>query len=347
MFSQLLFTKRLFPLFPIVVKRGVAMAEFEEETYSTIFAALKHPIRRRLLRFLYKGPGSFTEILNSLNINSPILTYHLETLKDLVSKTEDGKYRLSSNGEGAVALMQRVEEPPKLTPRTALSPKRRRVLRLSQIAVISVAIALLVAGGYLSTAISVQSTYTLPTTSWSIREPTVINGNVYDNFITVTSQGVTTGLALHRMDDVQVTVTDAKNFSQGIIIITVRYVEYSLSDGVYVPKEENFTELFLPPATKDELAYSEVMTLPGTVGASIDEQPLPRDIVVTMYTNTTERAPGNLISIGGLTSNSWIETQPYISQSTECMAASFFLLIAAIVISALLAQDEQEKAPIP
>jgi DNA-binding transcriptional ArsR family regulator len=330
-------------MFPTVVKEGMTMAEFEEETYSTIFAALKHPIRRRLLRFLHGGPGSFTDILNSLNINSPILTYHLETLKDLVFKTEDGKYRLSSNGEGAVALMQRVEEAPKPTSRTALSPRRRRVLRLSQIAAIAVAIALLLTGGYLFTVISVQFTYTLPTTSWSIKEPTVINGTIYDTFIKVTTQGVTTGLTLHRMDDVRVIVKDSENFSQGIITVTLRYVEYSLSDGVYIPREENFTELFLPSATNDELAFSEVLTMPGTVGASIDEQPLPRDITVTMYTNTTEPLPGNLISIGGLTSNGWIETQPYVSQAAECMAASFFLLVAAIVISALLAQDEHEK----
>jgi hypothetical protein len=342
-----LFTKRLFSLLPTVLKRGIAMAEFEEETYSIIFAALKHPIRRRLLRFLHEGPGSFTDILNSLNINSPILTYHLEALKDLISKTEDGKYRLSANGEGAVALMQRVEEPPKSTPRTTLSPRRRRVLRLFQIAATVVAIALLVTGGYLSTVSSVQSTYALPTYSFSVNTPTMINGTVYDTYITVTSQGATTGLAMHGMDNIRVIIKDAENFSQGILTVALRYVEYSLSEDVYVPREENFTELFLPSTTKEELAYSDVLTLPGTVGAAIDEQPLPRDIVVTLFTNTTEPIPGNCITIEGLTANGWIETQPYMNQAIECMAASFFLLVATIVISALLAEDEQEKTSMP
>jgi DNA-binding transcriptional ArsR family regulator len=88
------------------------MSDFEEETYSTIFVALKHPIRRKILRFLSDGPRSFTEIQKLFKIDSPYLTYHLESLKNLVSKTDDGRYQLSSMGEGAVAAMQKVEETP-------------------------------------------------------------------------------------------------------------------------------------------------------------------------------------------------------------------------------------------
>ena len=89
------------------------MAEFEEETYSTIFAALKHPTRRKILRLLSEKPRSFTEIQNLFKVDSPYLTYHLDALKELVSKTEDGRYRLSTMGEGAMALMRGVEEAPK------------------------------------------------------------------------------------------------------------------------------------------------------------------------------------------------------------------------------------------
>ncbi len=97
------------------------MSEFEEETYSTIFAALKHPIRRGILRILSEGPRSFTEMQNLFKVDSPYLTYHLDSLKDLVSKTEDGRYRLSSMGDSAIALMIGVEETPKpLAPRYRL-----------------------------------------------------------------------------------------------------------------------------------------------------------------------------------------------------------------------------------
>lgn len=90
---------------------------FEEEPYSTIFASLKHPVRRKILRMLSEKSRSFSEILEALGISSSHLAYHLENLGELVSKTEDGKYKLSTFGEAAVGTMRRVEEAPKVTER--------------------------------------------------------------------------------------------------------------------------------------------------------------------------------------------------------------------------------------
>jgi len=95
------------------------MSGFEEETYSTIFTSLKHPVRRKILRMLSEKPKNFSEILDALGISSSHLTYHLEKLGELVSKTENGKYRLSTFGEAAVGTMRKVEEMPKAT-----KPKR-------------------------------------------------------------------------------------------------------------------------------------------------------------------------------------------------------------------------------
>jgi len=59
---------------------------------------------------------------NLFKVDSPYLTYHLDALKELVSKTEDGRYRLSAVGEGAMALMEEVEEPHR-APRDSLKLK--------------------------------------------------------------------------------------------------------------------------------------------------------------------------------------------------------------------------------
>ena len=91
------------------------MSGFEEETYSTIFTSLKHPVRRKILRILSEKPRNFSEILEALGISSSHLTYHLENLGELVSKTDDGRYKLSTFGEAAVGTMSRVEEVPKAT----------------------------------------------------------------------------------------------------------------------------------------------------------------------------------------------------------------------------------------
>lgn len=82
-----------------------------EETYSVIFSALKHPVRRRIMRMLsVEGELAYTEMLNSLGIDSGHLNYHLDSLGELVTKTEEGKHKLSPFGRAAVHLMGDIEE---------------------------------------------------------------------------------------------------------------------------------------------------------------------------------------------------------------------------------------------
>ena len=89
--------------------------KLEEETYSLIFTSLKHPVRRRILRMLADKPLTYSEILETLNIDSGHLSYHLESLGDLIMHSQDGKYLLSSIGIAAVRLMSGVEEHPSLS----------------------------------------------------------------------------------------------------------------------------------------------------------------------------------------------------------------------------------------
>lgn len=92
-----------------------AMSDFKEETYSTIFTSLKHPVRRKILRILAQKTLAFSEILEILAIDSGHLSYHLEGIEDLLSKTKDRKYKLSFLGEAAVTTMINVEESPIVT----------------------------------------------------------------------------------------------------------------------------------------------------------------------------------------------------------------------------------------
>jgi cell division protein FtsB/DNA-binding HxlR family transcriptional regulator len=95
---------------------GKLVSVSDEEPYSTIFASLKHPIRRTILRMLSKKPMSFSEMLGVLGVSSSFLTYHLENLGELVGKIDDNKYRLSSFGEAAIATMTKVEDIPTTAP---------------------------------------------------------------------------------------------------------------------------------------------------------------------------------------------------------------------------------------
>lgn len=86
------------------------MSEVDEEVYTTIFNALRHGVRRRILRMLSETQMSFTALNEKLNISSSHLTYHLDSLKELVSKDE-ASYRLSVFGRAAVDMMNGIEDP--------------------------------------------------------------------------------------------------------------------------------------------------------------------------------------------------------------------------------------------
>ncbi|MGQ9680356.1 MAG: DUF7347 domain-containing protein [Candidatus Bathyarchaeia archaeon] len=88
------------------------MSDPEEDTYTVIFSSLKHPIRRKILRMLNESPLTYTELLRSLGLETGVLNYHLDSLKDLLTKSDD-KYILSYQGKAAVNLISNVEEPVK------------------------------------------------------------------------------------------------------------------------------------------------------------------------------------------------------------------------------------------
>lgn len=56
------------------------------------------------------------EMVEVLGVSNSFLTYHLENLGELLGKTEDGKYMLSSFGEAANATMTKVEDIPTTAP---------------------------------------------------------------------------------------------------------------------------------------------------------------------------------------------------------------------------------------
>ena len=108
--------------------------EEAEETYSVIYSALKHPVRRRILRMLNENELTYTQMLKTLDIDTGHLNYYLESLGELAVKTDEGKYRLSEFGKAAVNLMTGIEETePAPKERTKNRFSRRKITRLSQV----------------------------------------------------------------------------------------------------------------------------------------------------------------------------------------------------------------------
>jgi DNA-binding transcriptional ArsR family regulator len=117
------------------------MADSDEEIYSIMFSSLKHPARRKILRMLSERSMTFSQLLEELGVSSSHLTYHLENLGELVTKTENGKYKLSTFGAASVETMKIVEEALAVRSRYGfpLSLKWRSLLAILVIAVVLLA----------------------------------------------------------------------------------------------------------------------------------------------------------------------------------------------------------------
>jgi uncharacterized RDD family membrane protein YckC/DNA-binding transcriptional ArsR family regulator len=78
----------------------------DQESVTRILSALSHPTRRGILLILNeKSECSFTDLMNSLDIDTGKLSFHIRNLTGLVEQSPSGKYRLSKMGENAVRLV--------------------------------------------------------------------------------------------------------------------------------------------------------------------------------------------------------------------------------------------------
>jgi len=89
--------------------QGCAMA-VDQENVSKILSVLAHPLRREILLYLSeKEEGSFTDLMNALNIDTGKLSFHIRSLAAFLEQTPTGKYKLSKTGENAIILIKDLE----------------------------------------------------------------------------------------------------------------------------------------------------------------------------------------------------------------------------------------------
>ena len=112
----------------------------QDEIYSIMFASLKHPVRRKILRMLGSKSMTFMEMVEELGISSPNLTYHLESLGELISKMDNDKYKLSTFGLATINAMKGIEEVRETEPkRRSATFKWRAVTAVLLVAVLLLA----------------------------------------------------------------------------------------------------------------------------------------------------------------------------------------------------------------
>jgi len=81
-----------------------------QENVSRILVVLSHPLRREILLILSeKGECSFTDLMNTLHVDTGKLSFHIRNLDDFLEQTSAGKYRLTKSGENAIRLVKDLE----------------------------------------------------------------------------------------------------------------------------------------------------------------------------------------------------------------------------------------------
>lgn len=80
------------------------MSRQDKASYTNIFNALRHDVRRRILLNLSRRQMTFTELYEKIDISSSHMNYHLVNLDGLISK-QGTKYVLSESGKTAVSML--------------------------------------------------------------------------------------------------------------------------------------------------------------------------------------------------------------------------------------------------
>jgi uncharacterized RDD family membrane protein YckC len=74
------------------------------------FKILSHELRIKIIRLLYEQiEMSYTEILNTLNLEEGNLNFHLRKMKDFVKINDNKTYSLSEHGKLAYTLLQNMD----------------------------------------------------------------------------------------------------------------------------------------------------------------------------------------------------------------------------------------------
>lgn len=112
----------------------------DEVDWSSLHKILSDTTRRSILELLSEKQAlSYTEIMTLLRItNTGRLNYHLKALENLVSKDDEGKYRLTERGQLAVSLLRTF-------PERAPAEKKLSVLKMTTAVVLILIGVLLIA----------------------------------------------------------------------------------------------------------------------------------------------------------------------------------------------------------
>ncbi|MGA2682825.1 MAG: winged helix-turn-helix domain-containing protein [Candidatus Bathyarchaeia archaeon] len=115
----------------------------EEVDWSSLHKILSDTTRRSILELLAEKEAiGYTEIMALLQItNTGRLNYHLKALKGLVSKDDQGKYRLTEKGQLAVNLLRTFPE------RIQAEKKQHSALKIAVAVVLILAGILLISAG--------------------------------------------------------------------------------------------------------------------------------------------------------------------------------------------------------
>jgi len=81
-----------------------------QDKVSRILLVLSHPLRRKIVSNLSeKGECSFTDLMNTLDVDTGKLSFHIRNLAAFIEQTPTGKYRLSKAGENAIRVIRDLE----------------------------------------------------------------------------------------------------------------------------------------------------------------------------------------------------------------------------------------------
>jgi hypothetical protein len=111
-------------------------------------------------------------------------------------------------------------------------------------------------------------------------------------------------------------------------------LRFSTTEGNYIPEHRNYTGQFTSAGIEGNYIFSGFVSVPSSIGLSISEQPIPKDIANTVLTNKTAPiAASPFIVESVMYGNRFTEEQPYRTLALACISAGALALGAAVITS--------------
>jgi hypothetical protein len=230
----------------------------------------------------------------------------------------------------------------------------KSTINVAQFVAVLLAVGLILGGLYLNSISKTQTSQQLPIEWTTLDTPFQYNGTNYNCsinlFVSPPLMGMMGSDIANMAAPIYVYINEPSNLTSGVYFTTLRYVRYNATLNAYTLQQTNDTSTFSPTQTiKQDLIISAIYLKPPFEPGPGYQEPIVRDVVFTLYCNTTGKLHSPLFTIStpiNLAQSGFIVTYPYRNIGNLLLSLGIISLIIVLAISFVNLRKNSDNFPV-